>query len=77
VDLEATPSHQDAIKHNLQPGDPRWLTPELVTPDRLLFLDGTLQVRFIARLRFIFISLLYCVFHICRLFLFLANAGND
>jgi S-adenosylmethionine decarboxylase proenzyme len=46
VDLEATPTHQDAIRHNLQPGDPRWLTPELVTPDRLLFLDGTLQVRF-------------------------------
>jgi hypothetical protein len=46
VDLEATPSHQDAIRHNLQPGDPRWLTPELATPDRLLFLDGTLQVRY-------------------------------
>ena len=54
VDLEATPSHQDAIKHNLQPGDPRWLTPELASPDRLLFLDGTLQVR---------LSLIYDVFY--------------
>jgi hypothetical protein len=44
VELDATPSHEDAIKHNLQPGDPRWLTPELASPDRLLFLDGTLQV---------------------------------
>jgi spermidine synthase len=43
VELDATPSHEDALKHNLQPGDPRWLTPELASPDRLLFLDGTLQ----------------------------------
>ena len=43
TDIDDTPSHQDGINHNLQPGDPRWLTPELTTPDRLLFLDGTLQ----------------------------------
>lgn len=40
---DETPSHEDALKYNLQPGDPRWLTGELVTPDKLLFLDGTLQ----------------------------------
>ena len=45
VELDATPSHEDAIRHNLQPGDPRWRTPELASPDRMLFLDGTLQVR--------------------------------
>jgi S-adenosylmethionine decarboxylase proenzyme len=43
VEVDEAPSHEDAIKHNLQPGDPRWLSPELATPDRLLFLDGTLQ----------------------------------
>lgn len=45
LEVDDTPSHEDAIMHNLQPGDPRWLTPELATPDRLLFLDGILQVR--------------------------------
>lgn len=44
VSLDSTPSHEDALKHNLQPGDPRWLTPELASPNRLLFLDGALQV---------------------------------
>lgn len=43
IEIDDTPSYADAIKHNLQPGDPRWLTPEIATPDRLLFLDGTLQ----------------------------------
>mmetsp|Transcript_16076 Transcript_16076/g.34837 ORF Transcript_16076/g.34837 Transcript_16076/m.34837 type:complete len:748 (+) Transcript_16076:244-2487(+) len=43
VGLEETPSHNDALKHNLQPGDPRWHTAELVSPTRMLFLDGTLQ----------------------------------
>eukprot|EP00536_Pseudo-nitzschia_multiseries_P014415 jgi/Psemu1/214572/e_gw1.698.21.1 len=43
VGLEETPSHEDALKHNLQPGDPRWHTAEVVSPTRMLFLDGTLQ----------------------------------
>eukprot|EP00538_Stauroneis_constricta_P006247 CAMPEP_0119560418 /NCGR_PEP_ID=MMETSP1352-20130426/14827_1 /TAXON_ID=265584 /ORGANISM="Stauroneis constricta, Strain CCMP1120" /LENGTH=757 /DNA_ID=CAMNT_0007608391 /DNA_START=91 /DNA_END=2364 /DNA_ORIENTATION=+ len=43
VGVEESPSYEDAIKHNLQPGDPRWTTAELVTPDRMLFLDGVLQ----------------------------------
>ncbi|KAG7357242.1 spermidine synthase [Nitzschia inconspicua] len=43
VGLEETPSHQDAIKHNLQPGDPRWTTSEIVSPTRYFFLDGVLQ----------------------------------
>ena len=45
IDEEDTPSYQDAMKYDLQPGDPRWLSNEIVMPDRLLFLDGTLQVR--------------------------------
>jgi S-adenosylmethionine decarboxylase proenzyme len=43
LEVDDTPSYDDALRHNLQPGDPRWLTPEIATPDRLLFLDGTLQ----------------------------------
>mmetsp|Transcript_4703 Transcript_4703/g.6526 ORF Transcript_4703/g.6526 Transcript_4703/m.6526 type:complete len:752 (-) Transcript_4703:59-2314(-) len=43
VEIDDTPSWEDVQKHNLEPGDPRWLTPEIATPDRLLFLDGTLQ----------------------------------
>mmetsp|Transcript_16146 Transcript_16146/g.37021 ORF Transcript_16146/g.37021 Transcript_16146/m.37021 type:complete len:310 (-) Transcript_16146:10-939(-) len=43
VGLEETPSHEDALKHNLQPGDPRWNTAEIVSPTRMLFLDGILQ----------------------------------
>jgi len=43
VGLEETPSHEDALKHNLQPGDPRWNTAEIVSPHRMLFLDGILQ----------------------------------
>ena len=45
LEVEDTPSHEDAKRHNLQEGDPRYTTPEIATPDRLLFLDGTLQVR--------------------------------
>jgi S-adenosylmethionine decarboxylase proenzyme len=67
VDLEATPSHQDAIRHNLQPGDPRWLTPELATPDRLLFLDGTLQVTYSLRYNVYYI-IIVDVIHISFLF---------
>ena len=43
LEVDDVPSYEDALRHNLQPGDPRWTTPELATPDRLLFLDGTLQ----------------------------------
>mmetsp|Transcript_4158 Transcript_4158/g.4710 ORF Transcript_4158/g.4710 Transcript_4158/m.4710 type:complete len:761 (-) Transcript_4158:238-2520(-) len=43
IGLEETPSHEDALKHNLQPGDPRWNTAEIVSPTRMLFLDGILQ----------------------------------
>jgi len=42
-EVDDTPGQQDALKYDLQPGDPRWLTHELVTPDRLLFLDGSIQ----------------------------------
>lgn len=40
---ERTPTYQDALAANLTAGDPRWNTDEVVTPDRLLFLDGNLQ----------------------------------
>ena len=43
VGLEETPSYDDAVREKLQPGDPRWLTPEIVKPNRMLFLDGVLQ----------------------------------
>jgi len=43
LDVEDTPSHEDAIKHNLTAGDPRWLTPEIATPDRYLFLNGVIM----------------------------------
>lgn len=43
VSLEETPTHAEALRYKLEPGDPRWLTPELVEPGRLLFLDGVLQ----------------------------------
>lgn len=42
VDLEDSPSHQDGIDHGLEEGDPRWETPELATPARMLFLNGHL-----------------------------------
>ncbi len=45
VTHEDTPSYQDALKHNLTKGDPRWKTPELVSPERYLFMNGVLQVR--------------------------------
>lgn len=43
VGLEETPSYADALKANLQEGDPRWTTSAVVTPTRHLFLDGVLQ----------------------------------
>ena len=45
LDIDDTPSYQDALKHNLQEGDPRWKTSEIVTPERTLYLDGSHQVR--------------------------------
>uniref|UniRef100_A0A7S2R241 PABS domain-containing protein n=1 Tax=Eucampia antarctica TaxID=49252 RepID=A0A7S2R241_9STRA len=45
LDIDDTPTYNDAVKHNLQEGDPRWLTSELVTPERYLFLDGTIQMQ--------------------------------
>lgn len=38
-----TPSYEDALKHNLTKGDPRWLTSEVASPDRILFVNGILQ----------------------------------
>lgn len=43
LDIDNTPSYEDGLKHNLSINDPRWLTPELATPIRYLFLDGNLQ----------------------------------
>ena len=43
LDSDDTPTHEDAIKANLTRDDPRWLTNEAASPERLLFLDGTLQ----------------------------------
>lgn len=38
-----TPSHQDAMMHELKEGDDRWFSPEVASPNRLLFINGTLQ----------------------------------
>lgn len=43
LDVDDTPSHLDAIRHNLTVGDPRWLTPEVATPDRYVFLNGAVM----------------------------------
>jgi len=43
LDVEDTPSYEDAMKHNLTAGDPRWLTSEVATPDRYIFLNGMVQ----------------------------------
>lgn len=43
VGLEETPSYQDALAAGLEPGDERWMTAEVVSPTRHLFLDGVLQ----------------------------------
>lgn len=42
---ESTPSYEDALAAGLEPGDPRWMTSEIASPDRYLFLDGSMQVR--------------------------------
>ena len=44
LEIDDTPSHEDGLKAGLKAGDPRWLTPEVASPTRLLFLDGTLQI---------------------------------
>jgi len=41
--LVDTPSYADIIEHNMTPGDPRLNSPEYATPDRYLFLDGSIQ----------------------------------
>jgi spermidine synthase len=41
--VTSTPSFEDVIKHDIKPGDPRLKSAEYVTPDRLFFIDGTLQ----------------------------------
>ena len=43
VEPEDFPSYMDGLNHNLSDGDKRWWDPELVTPDRILFLDGSMQ----------------------------------
>ena len=44
VTNEDRPSYEDALKHNLTKGDPRWKTPEVVSPNTMLFMNGVLQV---------------------------------
>ena len=36
-------SYMDVLKYNMTPGDPRLTDLDYVTPDRMLFLDGTIQ----------------------------------
>jgi S-adenosylmethionine decarboxylase proenzyme len=43
VEVTDTPSYDDVKKHNMTAGDPRLNSPDYTTPDRLLFLDGTIQ----------------------------------
>jgi len=43
LDLAETPSYQDMLALNMEPGDPRLFTWEVASPDRLLFLDGKIQ----------------------------------
>jgi len=43
LDTDDTPSNDDAIRHNLTVGDPRWLTAEIATPDRYIFLNGAVM----------------------------------
>lgn len=40
-----TPSYEDGLKMGLEPGDPRWLSSEFASPNRLMFQDGNLMVR--------------------------------
>lgn len=45
IERDDTPSYEDGKRLGLKPGDPRWLSNEYVSPTRLFFLDGALQVR--------------------------------
>jgi len=45
LDVGDTPNYDDAVRMGLEPGDSRWLDSKYATPERLLFLDGTLQSR--------------------------------
>lgn len=42
-EIDDSPSYQDGIDHGLEYGDPKWLSADFATPDKYLFLDGTLQ----------------------------------
>ena len=44
VSNEDRPSYEDALKHNLTKDDPRWKSPELVSPNTMLYMNGILQV---------------------------------
>ena len=44
IERDETPSYEDGKRLGLEPGDPRWLSNEYVSPTRMFFLDGTLQV---------------------------------
>jgi Spermine/spermidine synthase domain len=41
--VSAVPSYEDVLKHNMVPGDPRLDDPAYISPDRMLFIDGTIQ----------------------------------
>jgi spermidine synthase len=43
LQVTASPSYEDVLKHNMTTGDPRLKDLDYVTPDRMLFLDGTIQ----------------------------------
>lgn len=41
---DARPVHEDVLKYNLQPGDPRWTTNELAPIDVEVYVDGNFVV---------------------------------
>jgi len=45
LDEGSTISYEDAQKMGFEPGDPRWMDSKYAVPERLLFIDGTLQSR--------------------------------
>jgi len=44
LDISDNPSYEDGIKHNLTLGDPRWFTSEVASPERMLFVNGKIQI---------------------------------
>ncbi|KAL3941400.1 MAG: hypothetical protein SGBAC_004229 [Bacillariaceae sp.] len=40
LDIDISVRYEDAIAHNLQPEDPRWINNELARPSRVAYLDG-------------------------------------